>query len=72
MVQDKTTLSTIYVLAEQLGVALELSYSPAEFSTLWPEAIDAMTTAKYLLECSYCEVPAVVENVLSAAARGLQ
>lgn len=72
MVQDKIVLSTIYVLAEQLGVALELSYSPAEFSTLWPEAIDAMTTAKHLLEREDHQVPTVVENVLSAAVRGLQ
>lgn len=72
MVQDQTTLSTIYVLAEQLGVALELSYHPAELATLWPEAIDAMTMAKHLLESSDHEVPTVVENVISAAARGLQ
>lgn len=72
MPQDKIVLETIYVLAEQLGVALELSYSPSEFSTLWAEAIDAMTTAKHLLEMSEYQVPEVVENVLSAAVRGLQ
>jgi hypothetical protein len=72
MNQDQTVLSTIYVLAEQLGVALELSYSPSEFSTLWPEAIDAMTTAKHLLESCDHQVPEVVVNVITAAVRGLQ
>lgn len=72
MIKDQVTLSTIYVLAEQLGMALELSCSPSEFSTLWSEGIYAMTTANSLLEKADHQVPEVVVNVLTAAVRGLQ
>lgn len=54
----------LVVLTHELGVALEMSYTPTEMQELWPEALDGLRRGRKVLLDNGVAVPPVVDNVL--------
>ena len=61
--KDQMT-DVLIILAHELGVALEMSYTPDELRELWPEALDGLDRARQILVEQGLAVPPVVDNVL--------
>jgi len=65
---DKDEMSDVLiVLMHELGVALEMSYSPDEMRELWPEALDGLSRGRQILSEKGVAIPPVVDNVLKHA-----
>jgi hypothetical protein len=65
MATQAEMVNTIIVLSHELGVALEMSYSPEEMQALWPEALDGLKRSLQILEEQGISPPPVVMNVLT-------
>lgn len=62
----------LIVLMHELGVALEMSYSPDEMRELWGEALDGLARGRQILIQEGVAIPPVVDNVLKHTASGPQ
>lgn len=65
MATQAEMVNTIIVLSHELGVALEMSYSPEEMQALWAEALDGLRRSSQILEEQGVAIPPVVTNVLT-------
>lgn len=63
------TIELVAKLTHELGVALEMSFMPEEFSSLWPEAVDALIEAKLVLVANGRPFPGAADNIILAAKR---
>jgi hypothetical protein len=57
-------------LSHELGVALELSYSPDDLRAVWSDALEALPETRQLLLIEGLPVPEVVDNVISLSEFG--
>lgn len=60
-------VSTLTVVAHELAVALELSYSPSELTHLWGDALDGLRDTVQILAKRGLPAPSVIEHVLKLA-----
>ena len=65
MATQAEMVNTIIVLSHELGVALEMSYSPEEMLALWPEALDGLKRSRQILDEQGITPPPVIINVLN-------
>jgi hypothetical protein len=56
-------------LSHELGVALEMAYSPAELREFWPDALEALRDAQAHLDRFHLPAPGVIASVLENARR---
>ena len=63
--QDPRLVNLVINLSHELGVSLEMTWSPDEQLSLWPEALNALITTREVLKDYDTPTPPVVVNVLS-------
>ncbi len=67
MSENKRQLELIYQLSNDLGVTLEMGFTPHELRELWGEALVNLVDAKCILESNGMKAPDVIESVTRLA-----
>lgn len=62
--EGESEFDLIVLLAHELAVALELSYSPVELRELWSEALEGLEKTKDMLKTKGIKIPAAIEAVI--------